>query len=326
MFATAPGQIAYDGIDGHSLFAGALLKRMADGGIEVRTAFQHVIDDVSGSTFKQQTPQIFSSLGNDFYFRPNPDQQVAVNPPVTPPAPTPPATPPAQPQAPAPVPHHRRRAAPAPDPAQADFEAARHMGTVRGWQQFLFLHPADGDITGNARGLLVEAYFRTSAGMTPARAETVLGASKALFQRVQQALDDRGYNIGRPDGVPGAATRRALADLQKQGARKPTGYLDPLTLGALNIPIGSGEAALQPGWPARTYRAEDLLRLEGDPRLSSAVRCLGDGQIDYGYFGGHLYVALAQGKSYDQASQLARRCGGYLASITSKAENDTSCR
>ncbi|WP_211091431.1 lytic murein transglycosylase [Pseudothauera rhizosphaerae] len=49
------------------------------------------------------------------------------------------------------------------------------------------------------------------------------GLSRAERREVQQLLIARGHDIGEPDGVLGARTRRAIADLQRQLGQEPDG-------------------------------------------------------------------------------------------------------
>lgn len=57
-----------------------------------------------------------------------------------------------------------------------------------------------------------------------------------LYKRIQQALLDRGYNIGsaKPDGVIGPGTKSALVEFQKDNGL-PVGNLDFETLRALGV-------------------------------------------------------------------------------------------
>ncbi|MGE5793962.1 MAG: peptidoglycan-binding domain-containing protein [Bacteroidota bacterium] len=52
---------------------------------------------------------------------------------------------------------------------------------------------------------------------------------------VQQALQDKGYDVGSVDGVMGPRTQSALREFQQQQGINSSGRLDQQTLGALNV-------------------------------------------------------------------------------------------
>jgi uncharacterized caspase-like protein len=76
-FATESGQPALDGIDGHSPFAQALVRHLAQPGLEIGPMFARVRRDVAEATKDRQQPASFSSLTDPFYFVPNPSAAVA---------------------------------------------------------------------------------------------------------------------------------------------------------------------------------------------------------------------------------------------------------
>ncbi len=55
----------------------------------------------------------------------------------------------------------------------------------------------------------------------------------AVVRDAQRELNDRGYDAGPPDGVPGPRTRRALARFQRDNGMRPTGRFDRRTMAAL---------------------------------------------------------------------------------------------
>lgn len=69
-FATAPGQVAYDGFSGgvHGTFTEALLEHIASPGLRLEDVFKLVRRDVVTATKEQQVPWTSSSLVGDFYF------------------------------------------------------------------------------------------------------------------------------------------------------------------------------------------------------------------------------------------------------------------
>jgi hypothetical protein len=57
----------------------------------------------------------------------------------------------------------------------------------------------------------------------------------AFVRSVQQALMDRGYNAGAPDGVWGPNTEDALRRFQSNQGLRATGLLDAQTVAALGV-------------------------------------------------------------------------------------------
>ena len=75
----------------------------------------------------------------------------------------------------------------------------------------------------------------TPGGFTEWR-EVVCDAdiTPALYRRVQQALNDKGYNVGAVDGIIGAGTKAQLVKFQRDN-NLPIGQLDVETLKALGV-------------------------------------------------------------------------------------------
>ena len=76
-YATQPGNVALDGIDGHSPFTRALLKHIETPGLDVSTMMIKVRQDVIKSTEQKQVPWDHSSLTGQFYFVPRDETEVA---------------------------------------------------------------------------------------------------------------------------------------------------------------------------------------------------------------------------------------------------------
>jgi len=53
--------------------------------------------------------------------------------------------------------------------------------------------------------------------------------------RAQQALDQKGFNAGKADGILGSRTKQALNQFQQKQGLQVTGQLDNATLSALGI-------------------------------------------------------------------------------------------
>ena len=67
-----------------------------------------------------------------------------------------------------------------------------------------------------------------------------------MVRDIQQGLQDRGYKIGRVDGIWGRHTRLALLKFQKDQKLSATGRIDERTLAALNIGKGNQQTGQLP--------------------------------------------------------------------------------
>lgn len=81
-YATAPGQVAYDGTTGNSPYTLALTKAMSKPGLTIEQVFKQTRRKVLAFTKELQIPWENSSLTRDFYFMQH-DQLVAVEAPGT---------------------------------------------------------------------------------------------------------------------------------------------------------------------------------------------------------------------------------------------------
>jgi hypothetical protein len=70
-FATAADQVAADGAGRNSPFTAALLKRLAEAGLEIGTMFRRVAADVTEQTKGQQHPELLISLVSEYYLNQN---------------------------------------------------------------------------------------------------------------------------------------------------------------------------------------------------------------------------------------------------------------
>jgi uncharacterized caspase-like protein len=107
-FAAKAGAVASDGEGANSPFASALVKHIAEPGLDLRLAFGRVRDEVLKSTGNRQEPFVYGSLGG---------QTMSLVPAVTKPA---------DPEA----------------EARVDYELAAQIGTKEAWDSFLLSHPA----------------------------------------------------------------------------------------------------------------------------------------------------------------------------------------
>ena len=104
-FAAKAGAVAIDGDDKNSPFAAALIKHIAEPGLDLRIALGRVRDEVLKATGNRQEPFVYGSLGGD--------TMALVPKPVDPDA-----------------------------PARVDYELAAQVGTMEAWQSFLGAHAA----------------------------------------------------------------------------------------------------------------------------------------------------------------------------------------
>ncbi len=77
-YATAPGEVAFDGEGQNSAFTAALAKQMQVSGQLLEQAFKNVRRDVLTQTGNQQTPWDTSSLVSDFKFQPSQERRQTV--------------------------------------------------------------------------------------------------------------------------------------------------------------------------------------------------------------------------------------------------------
>ena len=115
-FAAKAGSVAADGSTGHSPFTTALVKHVAEPGLDVRLALGRVRDDVLLRTHGRQEPFVYGSLGG---------KTVAITPAAPAPGPRPTVSAPA-------------------DPATVvrnDYEFAERIGTRDAWELFVARHP-----------------------------------------------------------------------------------------------------------------------------------------------------------------------------------------
>jgi peptidoglycan hydrolase-like protein with peptidoglycan-binding domain len=69
--------------------------------------------------------------------------------------------------------------------------------------------------------------------------------SKDEIQQVQQALDQKGFKSGRPDGVLGPETKNAIKEFQQKQGWNASGELDNQTLSALGVSTNGQNATGQ---------------------------------------------------------------------------------
>jgi len=78
------------------------------------------------------------------------------------------------------------------------------------------------------------------------------------IRQIQQALEHKGFKLGRPDGKLGPMTKRALSQFQRKQGLQQTGMPDQQTLAALGIADGASTAGQGPS-RSQTPRSPEVL-------------------------------------------------------------------
>ena len=151
-YAAKAGAVAADGEGKNSPFAIALLKHIAEPGLDLRIAFGRVRDDVLKATSNRQEPFVYGSLGGN---------TTSLVPPVVKPV---------DPEA----------------EARVDYELAAQVGTKEAWDSFLVKHP-NGFFANLARGqnakLIAAQQGRAKADDARRQAEEQAAQKAADFRK-----------------------------------------------------------------------------------------------------------------------------------------------
>ncbi|MCY1323279.1 spore cortex-lytic enzyme [compost metagenome] len=293
-FAAAPGQVAADGTDGHSPFTRALIANLSGPGLEIGTAFKHVIREVRSETNGKQSPQILSSLDLEFYL----GRDTAVREPA-------------------------HSAATTVDLAALDFGKAMRVDTIRTWKRFIAKH-GSGSYADAARQSVrrLGAIDDLRSPLVAMAQEQKVFDSREKRSSAQEALRSEGFDTGQTDGTFGGQTRRAVTSFQTARGLTQSGFLDQETSAALGLGFARVDHQILSAAIARRYDAADLKGLE-DAAVVAMVRCLSPLSLTYGVFDGRLYAAAYDARQigWQEAKATAERCGGHLATIESSDEN-----
>jgi tetratricopeptide (TPR) repeat protein len=243
MYAAAPGQVANDGDNEHTLFAGELFKEIRSPGLTAEEVFRNTRVGVSRASNDEQVPWVSSSLTDDFYFgRPKNEQALARPDPVQPnkPKPEPRPEPAPKPEVVQPRPPDPIRPKPEPPPKPQHRMSAEDEATIRKYNETLRSNPNDAD-----------AYYKR-------------GQVYASNREFSQALSDFDQALRIDPNDPEALNNRcwtravigelqgALADCDKAISIRPT-FTDALDsrgfiylkLGLLSRAIADYDAALK---------------------------------------------------------------------------------
>ncbi len=273
-YAAKAGSVSFDGDNDNSPFTAALVKYLAEPGLDIRIALGKVRDDVLASTGNRQEPFVYGSLGGgDISLVPAPG------------GPSEPA---------------------AGDPnaaAAADYVMAEQVDSVSGWQAFLTAHSAGyyASLARERLAKLTAAAAPPSTGALPqdiARRGSETDAAPRSDQN--QSAAPRPVPIETPNAAPNPACKpdearlmqlrlnpdaeqvakfsRDLAceDLRPQLKR----LMESLGLQPAKEPQGKAEATavVKPGDAAQACKrdADELARIRANPDRDSAARLARD--------------------------------------------------
>jgi uncharacterized caspase-like protein len=232
-FATGPGQKAADGKQGeNSPFTHALLKNLAEPGVEIRHALTKVRAQVSEETHKQQLPWENTNLTGFFYFNPASAAPAAT------------ASLGAAGTAIAPADARAGASSSASNEIELEFwRSVRASDKAEEYSAYLTRFP-NGNFTSIARARLAALQADVGAkgagdtqSINPALAtretEDQLGLDQRKRSDVQRRLSALGYFQGNPDGNFNDNTRRAIERWQAARNYPGSGYFNKLQHDAL---------------------------------------------------------------------------------------------
>ncbi|NSY41366.1 caspase family protein [Leisingera sp. ANG59] len=308
-YAAKGGTFALDGKGRNSPYASALLKHLTEPGLELGKLFRKVRDTVYAATGGQQEPFVYGSLpGRDIFLVP-PKVEVLAEAPV------------------------RTAALSGTDSKiQKDYSRAVSMNSVWGWKNFVTMYSdmpdhwlvklaeerlanavAERDVR---RGFSEREPWLTSAIGPDGKTVSLSRNDRVL---VQKALNMMGFDVGSFDGQFGPRTKQAIAAARiRAGLFRGVKVDHPLLRVLPNVPAIE---ALQTD-KAKIY-STDVFSEDLEPRLRKALSVYSHTPIKFGYFKGHLYLAVqTTSGDWDYANKTAQRAGGYLATISSSEENN----
>ncbi len=310
-YAAKGGTYAMDGEGRNSPYARALLKHLKEPGLELGKLFRKVRDTVFEMTEGRQEPFIYGSLpGRDIFLvdpLPEPEQVAAVRP--------------------------EGVTAPTYDNAQIieDFAVASERNSIASWKDFLGEYAdrtdhrlytlafkrlerleLDRDIR---QGFRFGEIWLTSALSGDGRTVVLSQEDRML---VQEALNMMGYDTGGVDGQFGPKTTRAIAEIRNSTFMATGKAIDANLLRVL--PNVHAVRKLQ-GDLARKY-SRDEITPDLEPRLRKALLATLGRELKFGYFQGHLYLAVNAPLTLTAVNLLAADAGGHFVTIQSQQEND----
>jgi putative peptidoglycan binding protein len=124
---------------------------------------------------------------------------------------------------------------------RTDKETGTATGAVGGAVAGAVVAGPPGAVVGGVGGAIVGHETTGKDQVTTTRSTTTMHSGSmsaydsATIQRVQRALNDKGYNAGPIDGQYGASTQDAVRRFQQASGLPATGALEPRTLSALGV-------------------------------------------------------------------------------------------
>ena len=294
-FAAEAGSTADDGTGQHSPYTQALLDVLQEPGVEIGFMFRKMRGRVNQATGGRQTPIEHMLL---------PDEAIFLVPAVVRPGDLPAAV------------------QSAPTAAEA-LQAAIKVNTPRGWE--LLLRNFGSVALTDPEAASAIAKIQDAAGATdPAQIfESLLGLTQEQRIAVQVSLSKAGYDVGAPDGAWGQRTRASIRQLQASLGVGQTGFVDAAILGHLGISWEPAAAASFVNAPFASVHDHKLLQILGeDERIVSTLECLERRRSIYGRHGDSYYFVVVGSNTIQSHATTFEKCGGYLAAITSPAEDD----
>lgn len=200
-YSTAPGEVAVDGMDGHSPFAEAVADAIQIPGLDLPEVFQRVRERVLNATDEKQTPWDSSSLVKSFYFvPPQHDDLVAALQPASPPA----VTQVAQVATPNHDPHHGTLLRTATADAAAVAQPVEQTADQPGMQASAF-------VAAN-RSLYAKSGSRMRAEPSTDAAVVTKLASNAPLKAIARSADGSWWQVALADGRTGYVHRQAVSE------------------------------------------------------------------------------------------------------------------
>ncbi|WP_422037132.1 caspase family protein [Roseibium sp.] len=296
-YAAKEGTVAFDGLGRNSPYASGLLEHMDEPGLEIGKLFRKVRDSVFKQTQGAQQPFTYGSLpSTDIFLVPPPDRPETN--------------------------------------LSAAFVRADRLNTVINWESFVEKYAnayPDNELVRSARRRLES--LRDSANRLEAGAwlnAAYDGSGEAILtgeqtELLQASLSFSGFDPGPSDGSLGPRTRRAVFAAR---ARYGLSIGDKIDENLLRSLVDPRPVLQLQSDVSRQYTTLDIPEFL-EPRLKRVMETLSRYHYVFGYFEGRLYVVLRNDNSspslkltWEMASQLAQAAGGYLATVSSEAEND----
>src|SRR5436190_9443131 len=108
------------------------------------------------------------------------------------------------------------------------------------------LSPTEKELQMIFRKLAIAAMMASATAAFAAGNPSASNQDSSTVKQAQQALNDKGFNVGAADGIAGPKTQAALEKFQQSKGISGSGSLDSQTLAALGV-SGDGSASATTG-------------------------------------------------------------------------------